>query len=695
MPNAVVFFDLWGTLLRIGDRGVELLLGVEELLRAHGACRLGILCNAGAGRSARDVRRALEAVGLEARFQRELIVTASDLPTPLPDRRAFAVAAALAEVPIGTCVFVSRDGRMRLSALAAGMTALAADAVRTPVDSPAGLAAGEPGAVVAGPALLAGEVDEDTGPTFILEGRVVTMDQPAGVIDDGRIIVSKGKIVSVHRAADPLPAEFAAAKRVNTKGTIYPGLIDLHNHFAYNVLPLWVVPRRSDGTPYRSRTEWPKHKEYKPNVTEPLSLMAGFSPTAEAIVRYVEAKGLIAGTTTGQGIRGKSGVKTVPRMYHGAMRNVEETNDIRLPEARTMVPDLQAGKAEKVEDFRRALVELGEQGAAYFYHLAEGLPDKVRQRYLDLADNNLVQPSLVGIHALGLKPSDLDALAKKKAKVVWSPYSNLLLYGQTVDVAALKESGALFSIGCDWTPTGSKNLLQELKVARHVVDVSGAGLRSEDLVRAVTINAARVVGWDRCLGCLRPGAFADLVVIAGNNGDAYDRLIDATEASVALVVVHGVPRYGDAKLFEQLHADPIHPAEALKIGGERKLLHTFTAGSQINNVSLSEAKARLEEAMGDLPAFRDRVEAAGAQLLAMGAEDEGFTLVLDNEFDEGADSATTSDAAASLLAGTPVVLPDKIELDGLEVNAETYWPRVLAQKNVSDQLKEALKDAYQ
>src|SRR5262249_11792447 len=151
--------------------------------------------------------------------------------TPLPDRRAFAVAAALAELPSGECVFVSRDIRLRLAAAAAGMRTVVLDPVPAPAPRPRaggpGLLAGrdEGAVVVSPPALLAGEVDEDTGPTFVLEGRVVTMDDALGVIDHGRVLVRKGKLIEVGPAADPLPPDFANAKRVDTKGTIYPGLI--------------------------------------------------------------------------------------------------------------------------------------------------------------------------------------------------------------------------------------------------------------------------------------------------------------------------------------------------------------------------------------------------------------------------------------------------------------------------------------
>ena len=69
------------------------------------------------------------------------------------------------------------------------------------------------------------------------------------------------------------------------------------------------------------------------------------------------------------------------------------------------------------------------------------------------------------------KPADFQVMAANGASMVWSPFSNLLLYGQTANVAAAVAAGiagAPFKIGLgsDWSPSGSKSLFGELKVAR-------------------------------------------------------------------------------------------------------------------------------------------------------------------------------------------------------------------------------------
>ena len=174
------------------------------------------------------------------------------------------------------------------------------------------------------------------------------------------------------------------------------------------------------------------------------------------------------------------------------MRTAEQTDDDRLPQARTDVLDLNVNDKSQVLQFREGL----KKTEAYFYHLSEGTDDVAYQHYKDLANHNLIQPSLVGIHALALKAADLKNMARQSAKVVWSPFSNLLLYGETLDLKTLLTSNVRFSIGCDWAPTGSKNLIQELKIARFVARRQKVNLAEENLVRAVTCWAADVTAWE-------------------------------------------------------------------------------------------------------------------------------------------------------------------------------------------------------
>ena len=182
-----------------------------------------------------------------------------------------------------------------------------------------------------------------------------------------------------------------------------------------------------------------------------------------AIVRYVEAKSLVAGTTTAQGLA-LSSYAGIQHFYRGIVRNVEQTNEPNLPEAVTHIADVEAKS-------RDAFLKRLKQQTCLLLHLSEGTNDAAHKHFLALRSPSgkwSVWDSLAAIHCVALDETDFDVLAKAGASVIWSPLSNLLLYGQTAKIAAAVKSGVTIGIGPDWSPSGSKNLLGELKIARLV-----------------------------------------------------------------------------------------------------------------------------------------------------------------------------------------------------------------------------------
>ncbi len=116
-PN-VTFFDL-GAIVIAGPQGARLRPGTRRRLARDG--RLGILTNAPGGLGRRGIEQTLVALGIDGLFARDLVIDAAVLPAPLPDRRAFAVAAALAGVELGACRFVAVRRDLLAAARSAGM----------------------------------------------------------------------------------------------------------------------------------------------------------------------------------------------------------------------------------------------------------------------------------------------------------------------------------------------------------------------------------------------------------------------------------------------------------------------------------------------------------------------------------------------------------------------------------------------
>jgi hypothetical protein len=84
----------------------------------------------------------------------------------------------------------------------------------------------------------------------------------------------------------------------------------------------------------------------------------------------------------------------------------------------------------------------------------------------------------------------------------------------------------------------------------------------------VTRNAASAAGNGERLGSIEVGKVADLAIFAANAGVSYRAVIEATNASVLLVLVGGTPVFGERASVQAL--DP--ECEALDVCGEERAL---------------------------------------------------------------------------------------------------------------------------
>lgn len=503
-------------------------------------------------------------------------------------------------------------------------------------------------------------------PRLALRGRIVTMAED--VIEDGVLYIEDGVITAVQQADAAAPENFDGIDLIETDGTMYPGMLDLHNHLVYNVLAVWEVPKQ-----YKNRNQWQKAMSYAEQVKAPMGAMASHPDTIPAIVRYVETKALVSGTTAVQGMRSR--FQATSPYFTGAVRNFESTGDKNLPAALTRIGDVKTDDPEDVQKFRNSLDRASQKNAAMFYHLCEGVDELTRGHYTALAGENLVGKSMAAIHCLALNDDDFTQFDGFGSHIVWSPFSNTLLYGSTIDPKRLESRK--FTVGCDWSPSGSKNLLEELKVAWLTVEANEAKVSAKALVEGVTKTAAVAVGWDKKLGTLEEGKYADVVVIAGKDDDPYEHLIFATERDVRLVLIAGYARYGDADLMDAMPTAS-DEVETLTVGGVDKKLDNVDPASKLN-ITYGEAKKRLEKATSNLPALAEEATLSAAA----GDVDP---LMLDNEDEDMGD-------LESLFAA--VTMPESVPLDGLTVvDDEEHFARLAKIGHLPEHLKK-LREMYE
>lgn len=543
-------------------------------------------------------------------------------------------------------------------------------------------------------------IDAAAGAKIALEGRLVTMDGDFTVHDPGVLYLDAGRIVEARAAGEDPPDGFAEVPRIDAQGTIYPGLIELHNHLAYNALQLWQVPKQ-----YTNRDDWggAKNPDYRRLISGPMKLIGPDPELMPAVVRYVECKALIGGTTTSQGIELFSN-KAARRYYRGNIRNVEQTDDPALPGAGAKIGDVQAGSAE-------SFLNTIKGRDCYILHLSEGTDDRARAHFLALqlpGNEWALHKSLAGIHAVGLHAEDFPILARFETSMVWSPLSNLLLYGETAKVKAAKKAKVKIGIGSDWAPSGSKNLLGELKVARVVSEANDGAFTDRDIVAMATRTAAEILKWDKELGSLESGKRPDLLVVDGTDGDPYEHLLKATEADVALVVVAGTPRYGKRSLVTRLGGEGL---EDITVGGRKRVLNLRqkSADPAVGKITLAAARDRLEDALENLKQLAQKAEQRGMprqRLLATSEEDEVvWGLALDELEPTGVElrpraplpgqSEPTGPALTEAKAKPLSEIVGPLKLDRLTVVDDSGWLESIDQQtNLPEWLAPGLQKLY-
>ena len=110
--------------------------------------------------------------------------------------------------------------------------------------------------------------------------------------------------------------------------------------------------------------------------------------------------------------------------------------------------------------------------------------------------------------------------AASRAKDASSAAGRKQRYDQLVQ--RVMKSGVKFSAGSDmcWFYPGKTRGEASTEI---FVNLRAAGMPAPDVIRAITTNAAEMLGWQDRIGSIEPGKFADLIAVAG------DPVVDISE----------------------------------------------------------------------------------------------------------------------------------------------------------------------
>jgi cytosine/adenosine deaminase-related metal-dependent hydrolase len=417
----------------------------------------------------------------------------------------------------------------------------------------------------------------------ILGGTVVTPDK---IISKGWIVIRKGRIESIAEKP-PLVAKLPIAE---TGGIIFPGVIDLHNHPMYNAFPRW-----HPATKFKNRYEWRDSQEYKDLVGKPGSeLQEKDDQTFCDLDEYADVRALVGGTTSITGISPRHGTAMpVPKCVAGLVRNLDWASGFygmavgheRVKNALGVTPrDMSETDAAKLrEELRRKDVDL------LLIHVAEGSPQDLEStvELLALKGRGLLGSHTAIIHGTALVAGDFRQMHSAGAALVWSPRSNMELYGMTTSIPAALKEKVTVALAPDWSPTGSTNMLAELGYASGYNREQLANqLTDRELFRMSTVIPAHIARIDDKVGAIQVGRYGDLFVLKGDASRPFAAVANARPEDVQLVLVGGVPLYGSEKLMEAFNVR----SEAVDVCGSRMLLNSAALPSG----TFADVQRRLE-----------------------------------------------------------------------------------------------------
>jgi hypothetical protein len=391
------------------------------------------------------------------------------------------------------------------------------------------------------------------GPGLVLNGSFLP---PDGDAVTGALYVADGVLREIDRDAGALTSRHPRASVITCTGAVIsPGFVNPHEHLAYS----HAFPDPRLAPVYAHRDEWRDGAlPGKPALPDP--------PRRSDVktLTWVELRHLLAGETT------LAGGGHVP----GLARNVDRSR----ADAGSFVADVNTSPFGSATDRFRGL-GCGTDGplppptpadyvpgdAPFVAHVGEGTTCVASLEIESFLRDAAADPGRKHtiVHGLAVSAAQRERLRGLGVALVWSPRSNLALYGRTLDAGALLDAGATVALGTDWSPTGSYTMLGELRCADAFARARGSrALTGRELWRMATAGGATALGIDDATGAIEVGKRADLVVLRDPAGRGAADIARLTTDDVVAVLVDGVVRVVDRG---SVHGDPV-PGCASAIG---------------------------------------------------------------------------------------------------------------------------------
>ena len=336
---------------------------------------------------------------------------------------------------------------------------------------------------------------------------------------------------------------------------VLPGLINGHDHLELNHYGL--LKRRER---YRNVADW--IDDLRPFIRSDAQIRRATAQPLGARVFIGGLKNLLAGVTTVahhnpfyREMRGAVPVRMVSRVGWAHSLGMQEQPV--------------GARGELGGDVRQRFAATPGD-VPFVVHASEGIDERAAAEIDQLAEQGCLRPNSVLVHGVAWAAEEWRRVLSGGTSLVWCPASNQFLFGQTARVREFldgnPESARHICLGTDSRLTGSRDLLDELRVART------GGVGDDELLRMVTDAAARVLRLEHG-GRIDAGHPADLIVVPPIRDTAAASLVECGRHELQLVAIGGRPLVGDPGLAPAFAARGVRAA-TLKVDGSERIADT-------------------------------------------------------------------------------------------------------------------------
>jgi len=363
------------------------------------------------------------------------------------------------------------------------------------------------------------------------------MTPDGAVIDDGALVLDGDRILAAGPAASTLKG-FSGEIRDLGAATLVPGLCNMHCHLELSHVK--GLPPKGEG--FESWVAW-LIKQPLQFLTEDAIRAAAreMRESGTAFVADIASRnpGMAAAACAREGVE----ILTFIEFFgfappkDGALDWPKAASQPPLdPESANFAAAGHALYSTHPETLRLAKAWDAARGRVYSLHLAEhqgevemlasgtgAFADLLKVRVVPktyappgvspVAAANalgLLDEKTLAVHCVKLDAADVATLAASGASVCLCPRSNAYIGVGEAPARTLREAGVPLCLGTD--SLASNVDLDLWNEVRHLL-ARDAGLTLRDCLEALTVNPARLLGRERDLGLLAPGAFGGYAVL--------------------------------------------------------------------------------------------------------------------------------------------------------------------------------------